>query len=61
MRKKIWAIVFAVGILYLFGTVGAIEMAEAAGETISFFGSCSHIIIGIITIVVSGIYGGIFE
>lgn len=61
MRKKIWVIAFALGWLYLFGVIGGIDAAEAAGETVDFLGSSIRLAAGLGVVVVSGVFGGMFS
>ena len=60
VKKRIWTVVFVLAWLYLFGVIGGIDLAEAAGEEVGFLASSFRILAGLGTIAGSGILGGFF-
>ena len=59
--KKLWLAIFAIAWLYLFGVIGGIDAAEAAGEAVDFLGSSIRLAAGLGVVIASGVAGKLFS
>lgn len=58
---RVWLVIFGLSILYLLGTLGSLELAEATGAYISLKTTGLRLGIGFGVVLLSGSLGGAFR